>query len=246
MGNRFSFIFLGVLSLTSLQTSAETIKVAGVDFAPIVFHDGKKIEGIGVDIIRELAKRTDLKLDEFQIQTERMNKLNTELPALYPVTIRTPDREEMKFQWIGKILDDHYCFVTLKTAKLVSTAEEAAKLKTVGSTRGGSTEKKVNSLGLKNIDIALGNSGNVRKLMAGKIEAWFTGGTVAMYSIRKEGFDPKLVQCGGDFGVTSYWIAATSLVPEVTFKKLQEAFTALEKDKFVSQAIKKFLPDSAL
>lgn len=228
------------LMTCGLGASAAKILVAGIDYAPMSIHQSTSLSGLGIDVIRKMNETLKLELEEIPIAAARLTELNESRVALFPIVNRSPEREAKGFRWVGQLFEDKYCFFTLKGSPKISSIEDAGRAKSIGVTKGGSTEIKAQSLGLSNLEIAAGNSGNVRKLFARKIDAWFNAETVGRYSIRSEGKDPSSADCVGDFGKLKYWIAASKEMDQQTFEKIKAAFDRLEKDGKIRDLVQKY------
>ena len=232
----FSIAFL--LSGVAFGKQVE-IKVPGIDYAPISYHKNGKIQGFMVDIIKKIGEKLKLDLKEMPIPIDRLKDLNEEHISLFPIVIRSKEREEQGFRWVGEIFEDHYCFLTLKSSPTINSVEDANKLAAIGVNRGGATEKKAQAIGIKNSVIATGNSGNVRKLFAKKIDGWFIGDMVGTYSISEEGLDSKQTVCTGDYGKISYWFAASKKMDNELYNNVKAAFEEEVKLGNVATQVKK-------
>lgn len=219
---------------------AGEISVPTIDFPPLAIHgkDGKAA-GIGIDLVREISKRSGLKLREALVPVGKLPQISEHDIALIPIVARNVEREK-QYRWVGKIMEDKYCFVTLKGRRPIATLEEAKSVKAIGVNQGGATETFLKKNGLSNIDSALGNAGSIRKLKAGKIDAWFTSERVAFYSYRNEGNDPDSIVCTGDLARPTYWVGASTKMSEDQFNKAKSAFSDLEKEGFLKNAIQKY------
>lgn len=234
-------VLVGLL-LQGFSADAEEFTVRAIDFAPLSMQtkDGK-IGGVGVEIIAEMKKRAGFETKESLIPVGKMVAASEAEIALFPLVIRNKERED-KFRWIGKMTDDHFCMLALKSKGDLSNLEAVKKLKSVGVNQGGSSEILFDKLGLSNKEIAVGNAGNVRKLFGEKIEAWFTGDLIGRYSVGYEGFDTSKINCSGDFAKISLWVAASKKMSEESFEKIKSTYTALEKEGFVAATVKKYQP----
>src|SRR4051812_25504527 len=94
--------------------AGEPVKMVVVDYPPLTIQvSGSSSSGVGVDIVRELAKRASVSLVEAQVPIPSMMEVaEKEISILANIT-RNESRES-KLRWIGRIVTDRYCFVTLK------------------------------------------------------------------------------------------------------------------------------------
>jgi polar amino acid transport system substrate-binding protein len=193
-----------------------------------------------VEIVKELAKRTETPLAEMNTGVPRMAKLNETESAVFTLFVRSPDRENT-YRWVGKLTDDHYCFATIKPNKSISSVEEAKSVKAIGVNKTGAAQTLAKQLGLTNFEEAVSNSGSARKLIAGRIDGWLVAERAATYVLKAEGVSPGKVSCSGNLAQTSFWVGASKKMSEGQFTKLQKAFADLEKEGFVKAALSKSL-----
>lgn len=234
-------IFSVCMCMQVAQAAQKTglIKMVTIDFPPFAIHRGGVAAGLGVDILNAMLKITGIETTSVLIQVDKLIPIAESQAAVFPVTVRSPEREKF-FRWIGKIDEDRFCFVTLKSEKPVSTIDEAKQLKSIGVNRGGATELSLRKRGVENIDVAMGNGGNVRKLFAHKIDAWFASERISAYSVSQEHQDPSQIVCSGNLGHLEYWITASKTVSDEQFKALQNAFSQLDRDGAIKELDKKY------
>ena len=225
----FFFLCAGAWPGQAFADDLETMVVA-TDFPPysIVDKPGSS-SGIGVEIMQEIAKRLSLSVRRVQLPASQIDTMSKNELAIFVAVTRT-DARESRYRWVGKLTDDHYCLAMQKSGKSVSTIESARELKAIGVNQSSGTEAAMDRLGLKNKSLAANNSGNVKKLFAGRIDAWFAPASIVSDSIRREKLDPEKIQCLGDFGKSSYWIAASPKIDNALYEKLKATFSLIEKE----------------
>ncbi len=225
------------IQLGCLPVFAETIRVGATDYAPYSIHSkGSGIDGLSVKVVHEALKRAKLESVDMAIPVARVPEIAEKYPAIFPHVGRSKEREA-KFQWIGKIASDEFCFAMLKGKPAINSLDEAKKLKKIVANTGGLNETLLVKAGFTNLEPALGNAGCARKLFADSVDAWFSTPLVASYSVRQEGKDPKAIECHGKYFPLEYWVAVSLSFPKDQVEKLQKIFETLQKEGFIQAQI---------
>ena len=223
----------------AVAPSGSTVKIAAINFPPVAMQATGGLSGIGVDVVKELLKRGDHKIENMMVELGRILQISSADIAIFPAVTRSAERETA-FRWVGKLFEDRYCFVTMRTSIDVNSIEMAKGLRAIGVNSGGATETFAVKNGLTNLDRASENPANARKLLARRIDAWLTSEIVATYTMRSIGTDPSKVNCSGDLARPEYWIAASKKMPDAQFAKLKSIYEELVKEGFVTKAIEKY------
>jgi len=225
--------------MVATAAQAKEIKMAIIDAPPMTITRNRVSEGINVEIAREVTKRAKISTKEIQIPVKRFGELAPADDVIFPLVSRNSDREA-QFRWVGKILDDHNCFITLKTNPKVETLEEGKKLKAVAVNGGGANETFLKKNGFMNLHLGTGNTANARKLLNGVVQAWYTSRIAVRHAIAEAGGDKNSVECSGKFSQFQAWLATSIKFPDEQFDQLKRAFAEVEKDGFVKKTIDKF------
>src|SRR3546814_14559978 len=118
------------------------------------FAQDENINGIAVDIVREIFKRADISYSlTLRFPWERIYKLALEKPG-YGVFVmaRLPDREKL-FKWVGPIGPDDWIMLASEDSKIsLETLDEARKFK-VGAYTGDAIAETLPNQGPKPITV---------------------------------------------------------------------------------------------
>lgn len=222
---------LGVLSglwaLSLGAMAADPIRLAGFDTPPMsVVSDGKKLSGAGYDFVADLFKTADIPFQAEGLPLTRAIAALDEGNTVLVFLVRTAARED-KYAWIGDIVpDDGFAFMTRSGDPAVTSFEQAKSLKTVAVLGSSSPAQLLRSNGVTALDETASEALNLKKLAAGRVEAWFTAAIIARHIIKADAESAKTVVIGPKVLPSPYWIVGSkSLAPEVV-GKLQQAFAA--------------------
>ena len=203
------------------------------------FAQDENINGIAVDIVREMFKRADITYSlTLRFPWERIYKIALEKPG-YGVFVmaRLPDREKL-FKWVGPIGPDDWIMLAKADSKIsLDSLDDARKYK-IGAYKGDAIAETLAKQGLKPI-VVLRDQDNAKKLTSGQIDLWATGDPAGRYLARQDGvIGLKTVL---RFNSAELYLALNKEVPDETVAKLQAALDQLRKEGVVDEIMARYL-----
>ncbi len=203
------------------------------------FAQDENINGIAVDIVREMFRRADMTYSlTLRFPWERIYKLALEKPG-YGVFVmaRLPDREKL-FKWVGPIGPDDWIMLAKEDSKIsLETLDDARKFK-IGAYKGDAIAETLTKQGLKPI-VVLRDQDNAKKLVNGQIDLWATGDPAGRYLARQDGVTGLKTVLR--FNSAELYLALNKDVPDETVAKLQAALDQMRKDGVVEQIMARYL-----
>ena len=203
------------------------------------FAQDENINGIAVDIVREMFKRTDITYSlTLRFPWERIYKLALEKPG-YGVFVmaRLPDREKL-FKWVGPIGPDDWIMLAKADSKItLETLHQARKLR-IGAYKGDAIAETLAKQGLKPI-VVLRDQDNAKKLVSGQIDLWATGDPAGRYLARQDGVTGLKTVLR--FNSAELYLALNKDVPDEVVTKLQTALDAMRKEGVVDDIMANYL-----
>ncbi|MFJ7796920.1 substrate-binding periplasmic protein [Pseudomonas sp. NPDC096950] len=203
------------------------------------FAQDENINGIAVDIVREMFKRTDITYSlTLRFPWERIYKLALEKPG-YGVFVmaRLPDREKL-FKWVGPIGPDDWIMLAKADSKItLETLDQARKYK-IGAYKGDAIAETLAKEGLKPI-VVLRDQDNAKKLVSGQIDLWATGDPAGRYLARQDGVTGLKTVLR--FNSAELYLALNKDVPDEIVSKLQAALDQMRKEGVVDDIMAKYL-----
>jgi len=203
------------------------------------FAQDENINGIAVDIVREIFKRADISYSlTLRFPWERIYKLALENPG-YGVFVmaRLPEREKL-FKWVGPIGPDDWIMLAKADSKIALDSLEQARQYRIGAYKGDAIAETLAKQGLKPI-VVLRDQDNARKLLNGQIDLWATGDPAGRYLARQEGVnDLKTVL---RFNSAELYLALNKNVPDDVVVRLQAALDELRKEGAVDAILARYL-----
>ncbi|MBO1537546.1 ABC transporter substrate-binding protein [Pseudomonas sp. OA65] len=203
------------------------------------FAQDENIQGIAVDIVREIFKRADISYSlTLRFPWERIYKLALENPG-YGVFVmaRLPEREKL-FKWVGPIGPDDWIMLAKADSKIALDSLEQARQYKVGAYKGDAIAETLAKQGLKPM-LVLRDQDNARKLVNGQIDLWATGDPAGRYLARQEGVnDLKTVL---RFNSAELYLALNKDVPDDVVARLQKALDELRKEGEVDAIMARYL-----
>ena len=203
------------------------------------FAQDENINGIAVDIVREIFKRADISYSlTLRFPWERIYKLALENPG-YGVFVmaRLPEREKL-FKWVGPIGPDDWIMLAKTDSKITLDSLEQARKYRIGAYKGDAIAETLAKQGLNPI-VVLRDQDNARKLINGQIDLWATGDPAGRYLARQEGVnDLKTVL---RFNSAELYLALNKDVPDDVVARLQAALDELRKEGAVDAIMARYL-----
>lgn len=203
------------------------------------FAQDENINGIAVDIVREMFKRADITYSlTLRFPWERIYKLALEKPG-YGVFVmaRLPDREKL-FKWVGPIGPDDWIMLAKGDSKITLESLEQARKYKIGAYKGDAIAETLAKQGLKPI-VVLRDQDNAKKLVNGQIDLWATGDPAGRYLARQEGVNGLKTVLR--FNSAELYLALNKDVPDETVAKLQAALDQMRKEGIVDDIMGRYL-----
>ncbi|MBK5353058.1 ABC transporter substrate-binding protein [Pseudomonas sp. TH41] len=203
------------------------------------FAQDENINGIAVDIVREMFKRAEITYSlTLRFPWERIYKIALEKPG-YGVFVmaRLPDRENL-FKWVGPIGPDDWIMLARADSKIsLETLDDARKYK-IGAYKGDAIAETLAKQGLNPI-VVLRDQDNAKKLVSGQIDLWATGDPAGRYLARQDGVTGLKTVLR--FNSAELYLALNKQVPDDVVAKLQAALDQLRKDGVVDEIMGRYL-----
>lgn len=203
------------------------------------FAQGENINGIAVDIVREMFKRAGINYSlTLRFPWERIYKLALEQPGYGVfVTARLPDREPL-FKWVGPIGPDDWIMLARDDSKITLQSLEQARKYRIGAYKGDAIAETLAKQGLKP-QVVLKDQDNARKLVGGQIDLWATGDPAGRYLARQEGVTGLKTVLR--FHSAQLYLALNKEVPDETVARLQAALDQLREEGVVEEIMGRYL-----
>ncbi|MBK5538501.1 ABC transporter substrate-binding protein [Pseudomonas sp. TH05] len=203
------------------------------------FAQGDNINGIAVDIVREMFKRAGINYSlTLRFPWERIYKLALEQPG-YGVFVmaRLPDREQL-FKWVGPIGPDDWIMLAKADSKIALENLEQARQYKIGAYKGDAIAETLAKQGLAPL-VVLRDQDNAKKLLNGQIDLWATGDPAGRYLARQEGITGLKTVLR--FNSAQLYMALNKDVPDEIVTRLQAALDQLRKEGVVDEIMGRYL-----
>ncbi|GIU42076.1 substrate-binding periplasmic protein [Shewanella colwelliana] len=224
------------LILASFAVQAEPVKVLTYDVAPFAFTNGEQNQGLLIEVLDELFKRSEL---EYMVQFLPLKRAIISVEhdnntCVLPIE-RSQERE-VHFQWISPVLVSRYGLFDLPESQIHLTTLEDAKPYVIGSFLGSGVGEYLKDFGFR-VELTSSNRQNVNKLLRKRIPFWAAELVSANHLMKKAGVNltPELVF------YTS--LRAMACNKEMDFKKaeaLQASLLSMYHDGFLTALYAKY------
>ncbi|WP_172143331.1 substrate-binding periplasmic protein [Pseudomonas tumuqii] len=203
------------------------------------FAQEDKLDGIAVDIVREMFKRAGVNYSmTLRFPWDRIYKLALEKPDYGVfVTARLPEREAL-FKWVGPIGPDDWVLLGRGDSTITLGSLAEAKQYRVGAYKGDAIADHLQQQGLQPVTV-LRDQQNARKLMAEQIDLWATGDPAGRYLAKQEGVSGLKTILR--FDSAELYLALNKAVPDEVVQKLQAELDRMRDEGFVDDILNSYL-----
>lgn len=234
--------------LAALALPAQHLRIYTEINAPLQYQgeDGK-LTGLAVEVVKELQRRTG-NTDPIELVPWARGYVELEtLPdvALF-ATARTPQRNEL-FKWVGPFDETAFClFVKADSKIIVKDLAEARNLGAIGVYTNDVRDLYLTKEGFQNLERTVDNVANVKKLMAGRIDAFASAEVSIEELARSAGYHAEDMKVALTFLKVQQFIAFSRKTPDATVKAWSDAFEAMKKDHTFERIFRTYHPRGPL
>lgn len=203
------------------------------------FAQEDNIDGIAVDIVREMYKRAGIKYSmTLRFPWERIYKLALEKPDYGVfVTARLPERENA-FKWVGPIGPDDWVLLARGDSPIALKSLDEAKKYRVGAYKGDAMAEYLADHGFEPA-LALRDQENAGKLQKGEIDLWASGDPAGRYLAKQVGVSGLKTVLR--FNSDQLYLALNKETPDEVVQKLQAALDKMRAEGFVDDVLNSYL-----
>lgn len=203
------------------------------------FAQEDNIDGIAVDIVREMYKRAGIKYSmTLRFPWERIYKLALEKPDYGVfVTARLPERESA-FKWVGPIGPDDWVLLARGDSPIALKSLDEAKKYRVGAYKGDAMAEYLADQGFEPA-LALRDQENAGKLQKGEIDLWASGDPAGRYLAKQVGVSGLKTVLR--FNSDQLYLALNKETPDEVVQKLQAALDKMRAEGFVDDVLNSYL-----
>ena len=199
------------------------MSVAGTNYAR---DDG--VTGISSDILRAVCERAQVQCQQilrFPWQRVYQQTLDDAGYGLFS-TARTAEREGL-FKWVGPIASNEWALFSKGDSSIQLNSLDDARRYRIGGYKGDAKTQFLLDRGLE-VQTALRDSENVKKLERGQIDLWVTSNQAGRFVARQEGLENlKVVQ---NLHTADLYLALNLQTPDELVQKLQSALDSLRAE----------------
>ena len=203
------------------------------------FAQEDNIDGIAVDIVREMYKRAGIKYSmTLRFPWERIYKLALEKPDYGVfVTARLPERESA-FKWVGPIGPDDWVLLARGDSPIALKSLDEAKKYRVGAYKGDAMAEYLADHGFEPA-LVLRDQENAGKLQKCEIDLWASGDPAGRYLANQVGVSGLKTVLR--FNSDQLYLALNKETPDEVVQKLQAALDKMRAEGFVDDVLNSYL-----
>lgn len=184
---------------SSLFTTSSLAELKDYDimtetYPPYNFKQDGELRGIAVEMLLAASKKGNLGLTRDDVRllpwARGYENVQSDPKSMLFSTTRTESREDV-FRWVGPITETRVALIASKGSDLSFESESDYASPTIAVVRDDVAESLVRQQGATdgNLDVTSQPEPAMRKLAAGRVDAWAYESNVAFWLLNSEGFD---------------------------------------------------------
>ncbi|MDN5360583.1 MAG: polar amino acid transport system substrate-binding protein [Thermotogaceae bacterium] len=244
------YLLIGFLTLAMLAMvfSNAPFKIYTELIGRSQFYDEEgTLTGSSVEIVREIQKRVG---DDTEIEplpwSRAYNLLQSEDNIILFSTTLTEERRPM-FQWVGPIFSQAWVFYVKKGSGVeINSMEDAKKLEKIGTYLNDARELYLKSLGFENLDSAVDESNNIKKLDVGRVDAVISSPDNFVASCKKAGIEVNNFEEAYLVSEQELYITFSKNFDKTIVAEWQEALKSMYEDGTFEEIYLKWYPNARL
>lgn len=223
--------------------AAQPLKIYGTDSPPLSFRVGAGVDGLVVELVREVQRRVGGHEPVEILPWNRSKMLAEHTPGVLLLSLlRTPERErEMRFVGPWLITRVAVFAARSRAAELLSRDPGLHRLRT-GARRGSAMIALAREAGFNVTDEINATDNGARMLMLGRFDLWFESEELAIGALQGAGFHPDDVQALVRLVPQPVYFAFSNGTPEALIQAWDAALRDMKRDGSFQRIYSKWLP----
>lgn len=233
---------LMTLWLATALSLASEFTIITEEYPPFNYTNNKELTGVSTDILEEMCKRLNHPFTPEVLPWARgylMAKTKDNI-ILYSTT-RIPSREKL-FKWVGPLVTNHLGFFIKRGSGVkIENYEDAKKLTAIGIYKDDVAELHLKEKGFSNLDSVTDDVLNAKKLVIGRIDAWYTGVIQGYYRASQAGVVERVENIYKDQKPMELYLAFSKTTDDTVIATWQDTLDAMIKDGTYDRILEKYL-----
>lgn len=232
----FFVLFVGVVSFLPLRNIAygnEKLLVMTENFPPYNYIEDGELKGFAVDIVNSIQARLELSTEiKVYPWLRGYHFLQTQKNTALFTTARSKDREEL-FNWVGPIAEVKLGFYGLSSRHIKLESLDDAKDLSIAVQANGSPPAFLTRSFKRNMDTSPYPLTNLKKLIGGRNDLWFSNAQTVAGTLKELGRDPSEVEIVFEISKSLMYIAFNKKTSDQVIKRWQETYDQMIREGLV-------------
>ena len=212
---------------SGVAVGADSLTLITEDYPPLNYVENKQLKGPSVDIVEAIKQRLGVtgKIKVYP-WARGYRFLETKKNTALFSTARTAAREEL-FKWVGPIAEKKIGLFAKRERNIKLESLKDARGYLIGVQRDSVTMQYLVEHGFMNFDASTSSDANLKKLMGGRNDLWFSSNATAAGTSERLNISLNELELVLEIDNTFIYIAFNSETPDSIIREWQDAFDAL-------------------
>lgn len=249
-----TLLFVVGVCFLPAHSHADTVndlEILTENFAPFNFYRDGKIQGISVDLLHKILKRTGATKSRKDFRVLPWTRgyrtaLQIKNTILF-TTARSKTRETL-FKWVGPIIKNRSVLIAKKARNIRIKDKDDLNRYIIGVVVDDAGEQNLLQAGVshKNIYRTVSETGgaNLGKMLAAdRIDLWAYGEITAFWNLKESGFLPEEYEVVYVLQESEAYFALNKDTDDMIVSQLQRALDAIRNSGEFNTVVQNYLPD---
>jgi polar amino acid transport system substrate-binding protein len=230
-----SILILLILTLSNVNAKVFTLYTEKLPPYSSVINN--KIQGLSVDIITELFKRSELEIDFQILPLKRAILMTIQEPDSCVFPLERNQEREVDFKWVSPVQISKNAFYVLNDSPIDIRTLADVKNYVVGSYLGSATANYLAEQGIKTSEVSY-DAQNIKMLISNRIDIWASDTLVADFLLSENG--DKSIEKELIYFTTLRALACNLNFPSRAHETLENNLAAMYRDGTILKLMAKY------
>lgn len=235
-------VFVSMLPQAAGCQSLRILARSNPPYALQTMADGEQGDA-SIEVVHEIQRRLHATGAVIRVPWARAMRMLEQGPNTVLCGIARTAQRNQRFRWVGPLSESTYILYVRTTAPQLASLDQARHLRSIGVVRDDARDQLLSEAGFSNLDRADDSVTNVRKLMAGHVDAFASSDVMIDRLLNKSGVARSSVREGLRFHQAQTWLAFSPDTPASTIADWQRTLDAMQKDHTLQGIMRKFNPN---
>lgn len=220
--------------------AAKDLRIMSAHLPPYSMNEEGSKPGFVAEVAREMARRVGQSDKLHYASWSRVyNSIQKRDDRLLAPIARTAARED-KLNWVVPVFPDRMVLITYGGSGEPVSLKEASEQGIIGVQQDSLMHELAEKKGIDNLDVSGDLNSIARKFAAGRVDFWLSLESLAIFSLKEEGYDPEKVEVVDVINEFDIYIGGSPNLTKADMRPWRDAFESMKADGTYDKIMAKY------